>query len=87
MSRIKRVKKPGWPRRALPPLWGKDVEIVSITRRSYPQLPLGPVFEVRMKVDNKYYLISMKVQDEFEAWVNIAKRQQKVPRNVKERVV
>ena len=81
MSRIKKVNKPGWPRRALPPLWGKDVEVKSIERCMYL---MRPVFAVRMYVDNKCYLVTIKAQDELGALANIAKRQQKVPRNHKE---
>jgi hypothetical protein len=80
MSRTK-AKKPNWPRRALPPLWGKDVKVTGIKR----MYPVRPVFEVRMYVDNKYYLVAIKEKDELGALANIARRQQKVPRNHKDK--
>lgn len=76
----------GTKRTALPPLWGKEVEVVSV--HPYPRwrlrghAPPPTTFRAEMVVDGKEYSIQFFAKDELEVMLKIAKLQQKKPRSV-----
>lgn len=65
-------------RKALPPLWGKDVELLEIT----PQVGTPLLWHVRLRINGEPYKVTMYGKDELTIMQRIFKMQETKPRSV-----